>query len=66
MIDPQTGYRGSNTMRDMVQDNNFLLHVISRFGIAYGFCAKSATPDHFPHRSCEEVDAPFVEAIENY
>lgn len=37
MIDRQTGYRGSNTMREMVQDNNFLLHVISRFDIAYGF-----------------------------
>lgn len=37
MIDHQTGYRGSNTMREMVQDNNFLLHVISRFDIAYGF-----------------------------
>lgn len=37
MIDRQTGYRGANTMREMVQDNNFLLHVISRFDIAYGF-----------------------------
>lgn len=37
MIDRQIGYRGSNTMREMVQDNNFLLHVISRFDIAYGF-----------------------------
>lgn len=37
MIDRQTGYRSSNTMREMVQDNNFLLHVISRFDIAYGF-----------------------------
>lgn len=37
MIDRQTGYRGSNSMREMVQDNNFLLHVISRFDIAYGF-----------------------------
>lgn len=37
MIDRQTGYRGWNTMREMVQDNNFLLHVISRFDIAYGF-----------------------------
>lgn len=37
MIDRQTGYRVSNTMREMVQDNNFLLHVISRFDIAYGF-----------------------------
>lgn len=37
MIDRNTGYRGSNTMREMVQDNNFLLHVISRFEIAYGF-----------------------------
>lgn len=37
MIDRHTGYQGSNTMREMVQDNNFLLHVISRFDIAYGF-----------------------------
>ena len=37
MIDRQTGYRGSNTMRELVQDNNSLLHVISRFNIAYGF-----------------------------
>lgn len=37
MIDRQKGYHGSNTMREMVQDNNFLLHVISRFDIAYGF-----------------------------
>lgn len=37
MIDRQIGYRGSNTMREMVRDNNFLLHVISRFDIAYGF-----------------------------
>lgn len=37
MIDRQTGYRRSNTMREMVQDNNFLLHVISRFDIAFGF-----------------------------
>lgn len=37
MIDKHTGYCGSNTMREMVQDNSFLLHVISRFDIAYGF-----------------------------
>ncbi len=37
MIDRKIGYRGSNTMREMVMDNNFLLHVISRFDIAYGF-----------------------------
>lgn len=37
MIDRHTGYRNSNTMRELVQDNNFLLHVISRFDIAYGF-----------------------------
>lgn len=37
MIDRLTRYRGSNTMREMIQDNNFLLHVISRFDIKYGF-----------------------------
>lgn len=37
MIDRYTGYNGLNTMREMVQENNFLLHVISRFNIAYGF-----------------------------
>lgn len=37
MINRQTGYRGSNTMREMVEDNKSLLHVISRFDIAYGF-----------------------------
>lgn len=41
MINRQTGYRSSNTMREMVQDNNFLLHVISRFDIAYGFGDKT-------------------------
>ncbi len=41
MIDRQTGYCGSKTMREMVQDNNYLLHVISRFDIAYGFGDKT-------------------------
>lgn len=35
-------------MREMVQDNNFLLHVISRFDIAYGF------GDENIQRVCEE------------
>ncbi|MDE5656705.1 MAG: LuxR C-terminal-related transcriptional regulator [Muribaculaceae bacterium] len=48
MIDRQTGYRGSNSMREMVQDNNFLLHVISRFDIAYGF------GDETIQKVCEE------------
>lgn len=40
---------------------------------ALAFCAgigydanESATPDRYPLRSCEEADAPFIEAIENY
>ena len=40
---------------------------------ALAFCAglgyvanESATPDRYPLRSCEEVDLPFIEAIENY
>ena len=37
MIDRKIGYHGSNTMRELLQDNYTLLHVISRFEIAYGF-----------------------------
>lgn len=40
---------------------------------ALAFCAgigcganESATPDRYPLRSCEEADAPFIEAIESY
>lgn len=50
MIDRQTGYKGSNTMREVVQDNNFLLHVISRFDIAYGF------GDETIHKVCADND----------
>ena len=34
-------------------------------GLGYG-TNESATPDRYPLRSCEEVDLPFIEAIENY
>ena len=34
-------------------------------GIGYG-ANERATPDRHPLRSCEEADAPFIEAIENY
>ena len=34
-------------------------------GLGYG-ANESATPDRYPLRSCEEVDLPFIEAIENY
>lgn len=34
-------------------------------GIGYGV-NESATPERYPLRSCEEADAPFIEAIENY
>ena len=40
---------------------------------AFAFCAglgygknERAFPDRYPLRSCEEVDLPFIEAIENY
>lgn len=34
-------------------------------GIGYG-ANERATPDRYPLRSCEPVDLPFIEAIENY
>ena len=34
-------------------------------GIGYG-ANECATPDRYPLRSCEPVDLPFIEAIENY
>lgn len=34
-------------------------------GIGYG-TTERATPERYPLRSCEEVDLPFIEAIENY
>lgn len=37
MIDKQRGYLPTNTMRELIRDNNLLLHAISRFDIAFGF-----------------------------
>lgn len=37
MIDKYKGYLPSNTMRELIKDNPLLLHVISRFDIAFGF-----------------------------
>ena len=34
-------------------------------GIGYG-ANESVVPDRYPLRSCEEADAPFIEAIERY
>lgn len=34
-------------------------------GLGYG-ANESATHERYPLRSCEEVDLPFIEAIENY
>ncbi|MBD5247766.1 MAG: hypothetical protein HDS54_06350 [Barnesiella sp.] len=34
-------------------------------GIGYG-ANESVVPDHYPLRSCEEADTPFIEAIERY
>lgn len=34
-------------------------------GLGYG-TDERAVPDRYPLRSCEPVDAPFIEAIENY
>ena len=34
-------------------------------GIGYG-TDKRAVPESYPLRSCEPVDLPFIEAIENY
>ena len=36
MIDRETGYRAADRLSEMVRDNNFLLHVLSRFDIASG------------------------------
>ncbi|MDE7181199.1 MAG: LuxR C-terminal-related transcriptional regulator [Muribaculaceae bacterium] len=37
MIDRERGYQPTNTMRELIRDNNMLLHVISRFNIPFGF-----------------------------
>ncbi|MDE7145077.1 MAG: hemerythrin domain-containing protein, partial [Duncaniella sp.] len=37
MIDKQSEYQPHNRMREIIVDNNLLLMVISRFGIAFGF-----------------------------
>lgn len=37
MSDYQDQYLGTNTMRQLISDNNLLLPVISRFGISFGF-----------------------------
>ena len=34
-------------------------------GIGYG-TNERATPERYPLRSCEEVDQPFIAALENY
>lgn len=34
-------------------------------GLGYG-TDERAMPDRYPLRSCEPVDAPFIESIENY
>ncbi len=37
MIDKQSEYQPHNRMREIIVDNNLLLMVISRFGLAFGF-----------------------------
>ncbi len=37
MIDNSIGYLPTSTMRELIHDNSQLLHVISRFDIAFGF-----------------------------
>lgn len=37
MIDSHSSYRPTDSMRDLLRDNNLLLFAISRFGIAFGF-----------------------------
>ena len=37
MIDKAIGYRGENTMREILRDNSLLVKTIGRFGLAFGF-----------------------------
>ncbi len=37
MIDQHSSYKPSDTMRDLLRDNNLLLLTLSRFGIGFGF-----------------------------
>lgn len=61
MIDRQSEYRPQNRMREIIVDNNRLLMVISRFGIAFGFGDKTVK------ETCEanDVDCNTFLAVSN-